>query len=99
MDGYLHSDADNFELRDRQGNRLYCELPRPNCVDPAWVPCGKEQSRLRLILIGYPEDVSQEILNLYHCGYEVNGWSPPQVIPTTGEVVRVYTKRARRLGY
>lgn len=47
--------------------------------------------------MGYPDDVSQEILNLDHCGYEVNGWSPPQVIPTTGEVVRVYTKRARCL--
>jgi hypothetical protein len=48
------------------------------------------QSRIRLIAIGSPEDLLHLIHRLHRCGLEVPQWSPPQPIPDTGEVVRVY---------
>lgn len=90
MDMNLHFDADRCA-------HPYCNLgDRPFIFDPTQVPYGGDQSRLRHILIGHPEAVNQEVLNLYHCGYAINGWSPPQMVPDTGEVVRIYTKRSRR---
>lgn len=91
MDSDLHSDAANFE-------HPCCHLPAPDRLvfDPTQLTQGGDQSRLRHILIGHPEAVNQEVLNLYHCGYAINGWSPPQMVPDTGEVVRIYTKRSRR---
>ena len=82
-------------------DRSYCHLgDRPWVLDPTrFTPVSDSQSRLRMILIGYADDVNQEILNLYHCGYEIQGWSPPQEMPGTGEVVRVYTKRSRRVSH
>lgn len=98
---HWHSDADTCDPRERdqQVNRLYCNLgDRPLACDPDLLAqLMGEQSRLRVILIGYPEDVNREILNLYHCGYEIDAWSPPQRIPNTTEVITVYTKRSRRL--
>ena len=89
MDINLHSDADRTACP-------YCNLcDRPHFELSPSAQMGS-QSRLRLILIGHPEDVSQEVLNLYHCGYEIDRWSPPQLVPDTGEVVRIYTKRSRR---
>ena len=76
--------------------RPYCNLcDRPAC-DTSLLARLSEQSRLRLILIGFPEDVNREILNLYHCGYDLDAWSPPQRIPGTAEVVTVYIKRSHR---
>lgn len=94
MDISLHPDAD---WRDCP----YCDLSerdRPLACHPDLLAhLMEEQSRLRVILIGYPEDVNREILNLYHCGYEIDAWSPPQRVPNTPEVITVYTKRRRRL--
>ena len=100
MDMNLHPDGDwcDPRERDKQVNRLYCNLgDRPYCDPDLLAQLMGEQSRLRVILIGYPEDVNREILNLYHCGYEIDAWSPPQRIPNTTEVIAVYTKRSRRL--
>lgn len=99
MNFHTHADWSDPRQRDPQANRSSCNLSdRPLVFDPTQFTRSDDQSRLRIILIGYPDDVHQEILNLYHCGYEVNSWSPPQTIPTTEEVVRVYTKRGRRFG-
>lgn len=82
-------------------DRPHCDLShadRPLSLTPDLLAqLMGEQSRLRIILIGYPEDVNREILNLYHCGYEIDAWSPPQRIPGTAEVITVYTKRSRRM--
>lgn len=89
-----HSDADSCD-------RPFGWLPQtepPLLFDCDRLSLNREQSRLRIILIGYLEDVNQEILNLYHCGYEVSTWSPPQRIPGSEEVISVYLKRSRRIG-
>jgi hypothetical protein len=48
------------------------------------------KSRVQLIAIGTPEDVLQLMHRLHRCGLEVPLWSPPQPIPDTEEIVRVY---------
>ena len=68
MSDLWHADADC-------GDYPCCPLPasdQPLVFDPARWAIGQERSRLRIILIGSLEDVNQEILNLYHCGYEVS---------------------------
>lgn len=91
MDSLLHWDADRCD-------RVYCNLSdRPLVFDPAQLHSGGHQARLRVILVGYPEDVNREILNLYHCGYDIEAWSPPQRIPGSDEVVSIYAKRSDRL--
>lgn len=91
MDMNLHPDADQFAC-------AYCNLgDRPLVFDPTRLTRLEEPSRLRHILLGFPEDVNREILNLYHCGYDLDAWSPPQRIPGTAEVVAVYIKRSHRL--
>lgn len=88
----------NLQFFAARCDRPYRDLgDRPLIFDPTQFAQRDDQSRLRIILIGHPEDVNQEILTLYHCGYVVHGWSPPQEILGTGEVVRVYTKRSRRV--
>ena len=62
-----------------------------------FLPTNLDQSRRRTILIGPTADVNQEILRLHHCYYEIDGWSPPQPIPSSDEVVRVYIRRRRRV--
>ena len=56
------------------------------------------RSRIRLIAIGTPEDLVQLIHRLHRCGLEVPQWSPPQPIPETNEVVRVYIQNGGRSG-
>lgn len=94
MDINLYPDVDSDD-------RPYCNLsdrdrPLP-CHPDLLAHLMGEQSRLRVILIGYPADGNREILNLYHCGYEIDAWSPPQRVPNTTEVITVYTKRRHRL--
>ena len=52
------------------------------------------KSRVQLIAIGAPEDVLQLMHRLHRCGLEVPLWSPPQPIPNTEEIVRVYIQNA-----
>ncbi len=52
------------------------------------------KSRVQIIAIGTPEDVLQLMHRLHRCGLEVPMWSPPQPIPDTEEVVRVYIQNA-----
>jgi hypothetical protein len=52
------------------------------------------KSRVQLIAIGTPEDVLQLLYRLHRCGLEVSLWSPPQPIPDTEEIVRVYIQNA-----
>ena len=54
------------------------------------------KSRVQLIAIGLPEDVLQVMYRIHPCGIEVPLWSPPQPIPDTEEIVRVYIQNARR---
>jgi hypothetical protein len=56
------------------------------------------QSRVRLIAIGTSEDLIQLIHRLHRCGLEVPQWSPPQPIPDSNEVVRVYIQNGGRSG-
>jgi hypothetical protein len=56
------------------------------------------QSRIRLIAIGTAEDLVQLIHRLHRSGLEVPQWSPPQPIPETNEVVRVYIQNGGRSG-
>ena len=52
------------------------------------------KSRVQIIAIGAPEDVLQLMHRLHRCGLEVPQWSPPQPIPDTEEIVRVYIQNA-----
>ena len=52
------------------------------------------KSRVQLIAIGAPEDVLQLMYRLHRCGLEIPMWSPPQPIPDTEEIVRVYIQNA-----
>jgi hypothetical protein len=52
------------------------------------------KSRVQIIAIGAPEDVLQLMHRLHRCGLEVPLWSPPQPIPDTEEIVRVYIQNA-----
>ncbi len=52
------------------------------------------KSRVQIIAIGAPEDVLQLMHRLHRCGLEVPMWSPPQPIPDTEEIVRVYIQNA-----
>ena len=55
------------------------------------------KSRVQIIAIGSPEDVLQLMYRLHRCGLEVPMWSPPQPIPDTEEIVRVYIQNAGRV--
>jgi hypothetical protein len=55
------------------------------------------KSRVQLIAIGAPEDVLQLMYRLHRCGIEIPLWSPPQPIPDTEEIVRVYIQNAGRV--
>ncbi len=52
------------------------------------------KSRVQLIAIGTAEDVLQIMYRLHRAGIEVPLWSPPQPIPGTEEVVRIYIQNA-----
>ena len=52
------------------------------------------KSRVQIIVIGAPEDVLQFMYRLHPIGIEVPMWSPPQPIPDTEEIVRVYIQNA-----
>jgi hypothetical protein len=52
------------------------------------------KSRVQLIAIGAPEDVLQLMYRLHRVGIEISLWSPPQPIPNTEEVVRIYIQNA-----
>jgi hypothetical protein len=56
------------------------------------------KSRVQIIAIGLPEDVLQVMYRLHPCGLEVPLWSPPQPIPDTDEIVRVYIQNAGQSG-
>ena len=92
MSDHLHTDVDNLE----HPACPLSEQPIPLDRTLFEYPIG-EPSRLRIILIGPAADVDQEILNLYHCGYAIDGWSPPQRVPNSTDVITVYTKRTYRV--
>jgi hypothetical protein len=52
------------------------------------------KSRVQIIAIGAAEDVLQLMYRLHRCGLEVPQWSPPQPIPETEEVVRIYIQNS-----
>ena len=52
------------------------------------------KSRVQLIAIGAAEDVLQLMHRLHRSGLEVPQWSPPQPIPETEEVVRIYIQNS-----
>jgi hypothetical protein len=55
------------------------------------------QAKVRVILLGTPEDVSSVIYELYQRGFaEVSSWSPPQTIPDADEIIRVHIRRFGR---
>jgi hypothetical protein len=55
------------------------------------------QAKVRVILLGTPEDVSSVIYDLYQRGFaEVGAWSPPQPIPHSDEIIRVQIRRFGR---
>ena len=56
------------------------------------------KSRVQIIAIGLPENVLQFMYRLHPCGIEVPLWSPPQPIPDTEEIVRVYIQNAGQHG-
>jgi hypothetical protein len=64
---------------------------------PQGLPQRRPQAKVRLILMGTPEDVSSVIYDLYQRGFaEVGDWSPPQPIPHTDEIIRVQIRRFGR---
>ncbi|MBW4658290.1 MAG: hypothetical protein KME15_06420 [Drouetiella hepatica Uher 2000/2452] len=54
-------------------------------------------AKVRIILLGTPEDTSSVIYDLYQRGFaEVTSWSPPQPIPDSREVIRLLIRRFGR---
>ncbi|MBW4658837.1 MAG: hypothetical protein KME15_09185 [Drouetiella hepatica Uher 2000/2452] len=54
-------------------------------------------AKVRMILLGTPEDVNSVIYDLYQRGFaEVTAWSPPQPIPDSQEVIRLLIRRFGR---
>jgi len=57
----------------------------------------RPQAKVRVILMGTPEDVSSVIYDLYQRDFaDVNDWSPPQPIPNSDEIIRVQIRRFGR---
>ncbi|HEY9640613.1 MAG TPA: hypothetical protein V6C57_09015 [Coleofasciculaceae cyanobacterium] len=55
------------------------------------------QAKVRVILLGTPNDVSSVIYELYQRGFaEVSAWSPPQSIPDSDEIIRIHIRRFGR---
>jgi hypothetical protein len=55
------------------------------------------QAKVRVILLGTPEDVGSVIHELYQRGFaEVSAWSPAQTIPDADEIIRVHIRRFGR---
>jgi hypothetical protein len=55
------------------------------------------QAKVRVILLGTPEDVSSVIYDLYQRDFaDVGDWSPPQPIPNSNEIIRVQIRRFGR---
>lgn len=51
--------------------------------------------RLRIILLGIPEDVNHTIHEFHVRGFaDADNWSLPQPIPNSNEVLSVLTKRS-----
>jgi hypothetical protein len=66
-------------------------------ADSARLPQRSPQAKVRVILMGTPEDVSSVIYDLYQRGFaDVGDWSPPQPIPHTDEIIRVQIRRFGR---
>jgi hypothetical protein len=78
----------NSDQSDRDASRLNTLLPAL-----AHSP-QRGKSRVQIIAIGAAEDVLQLMYRLHRCGLEVPQWSPPQPIPETEEVVRVYIQNS-----
>ncbi len=54
-------------------------------------------AKVRIILLGTPEDVSSVTYDLYQRGFaEVTAWSPPQPIPDSREIIRLLIRRFGR---
>jgi hypothetical protein len=63
------------------------------------LPQRSPQAKVRVILLGTPEDVSSVIYDLYQRDFaDVNDWSPPQPIPNSDEIIRVQIRRFGRSG-
>ena len=61
------------------------------------LPQQTVQAKVRVILMGAPDDVSSVIYDLYQRGFaEVSAWSPPQAIPDSNEIIRVQIRRFGR---
>ncbi|HEY9643309.1 MAG TPA: hypothetical protein V6C57_22665 [Coleofasciculaceae cyanobacterium] len=57
------------------------------------------QAKVRVILLGTPQDVNTVIYDLHQRGFaEVAAWSPPQSIPDSREIIRVHIRRFGRHG-
>jgi hypothetical protein len=58
---------------------------------------SQRQAKVRVILLGTPEDVTHIIYDLYQRGFaEVGSWSPPQAIPDSDEIIRIQIRRFGR---
>ena len=69
-------------------------------AERAPLPQRTPQAKVRVILLGTPEDVNSVIYELYQRDFaEVSGWSPPQTIPDSGEIIRVHIRRFGRSGH
>ena len=90
MSDHFHTDIQPCDLPS-----CAYDLSPLTSIGPEFLARLSEQSRLRHIIIGFPEDVNQEILNLHRCGYDVDVWSPPQRILGSAEVITVCIKRSR----
>jgi hypothetical protein len=61
---------------------------------------SRRQAKVRVILLGTPEDVTRIIYDLYQRGFaEVGSWSPPQAIPDSDEIIRIQIRRFGRSAY
>jgi hypothetical protein len=87
---HIHSDEGRFSFREALPTRS-SDASRLNTLLSALSHSPQTgQSRIRLIAIGTSEDLIQLIHRLHRSGLEVPQWSPPQPIPDSNEVVRVY---------
>ncbi|MBD2069249.1 hypothetical protein H6F93_17290 [Leptolyngbya sp. FACHB-671] len=60
---------------------------------------NSERDRLRVLIIGSRDGVTETIHDLYHRGFaEPNAWSPLLPAPSSGEVMSILTRDRRRGG-
>jgi hypothetical protein len=93
--GWIFGFFSNLKIKEKIMTQDWLTVFTQSHADSA--PSRTPQAKVRVILLGTPEDVSSVIYELYQRGFaEVSAWSPPQMIPDADEIIRVHIRRFGR---